>query len=256
MDGQLVAGPFESEDLARRAGKKTNSFKRILLNKCQTEFEKECEAIPSGLSEEDKAMAIREKTQVKKRILGNIRFIGELFKKNMLQEKIMHECVLKLMGLHTADEGGKRVVLKKPKYVPDEEDIESLCKLVSTIGKMLDHKQSRDLVNQYFDHMGRIAHDVRFSSRTRFMVQDLIELRQSRWEPRRMELEQKSLEDIRKDAEKEERQANQGQRGGGKGGPSGKGGKGGKGGGGAPPQRGASPQRVTGDGSVAQDAGN
>ena len=31
-------------------------------------------------------------------MLGNIQFIGELFKEKMLTEKIMHECIVKLLG--------------------------------------------------------------------------------------------------------------------------------------------------------------
>ena len=36
--------------------------------------------------------------KAKRRMLGNIRFIGELYKKKMLKENIMHECILKLLG--------------------------------------------------------------------------------------------------------------------------------------------------------------
>lgn len=37
--------------------------------------------------------------KAKRRMLGNIRFIGELYKKRMLKELIMHECIRKLLGL-------------------------------------------------------------------------------------------------------------------------------------------------------------
>lgn len=52
--------------------------------------------------------------------VGNIRFIGELYKLNMLTAKIMHSCVN-----HLLNEG-------------DEESLECLCKLLTTIGQNLE----------------------------------------------------------------------------------------------------------------------
>lgn len=56
----------------------------------------------------------------RRRSLGNMKLIGELFKLKMLTAGIMHSCVLKLLK----DE--------------HEESLECLCKLLSTIGKDLD----------------------------------------------------------------------------------------------------------------------
>jgi translation initiation factor 4G len=54
--------------------------------------------------------------------LSLIRFISELFKLQMLMECIMHRCIKKLLS-HVAD--------------PEEEETESLCKLMITVGKDL-----------------------------------------------------------------------------------------------------------------------
>ena len=40
----------------------------------------------------------QEDLKARRRMLGNIQFIGELFKEKMLTEKIMHECIVKLLG--------------------------------------------------------------------------------------------------------------------------------------------------------------
>ncbi|KAG8391467.1 hypothetical protein BUALT_Bualt01G0190800 [Buddleja alternifolia] len=64
-----------------------------------------------------------------RRRLGNIRLIGELYKKRMLTERIMHECINKLLGQHQN---------------PDEENIEALCTLMSTIGEMIDHPKAKN----------------------------------------------------------------------------------------------------------------
>lgn len=76
------------------------------------------------------------KDKARRRSLGNIKFIGELFKLNMLTEVIMHDCIVKLLKNH------------------DEESLECLCRLLSTIGKDLDFAkakvQNRQMKEQHF----------------------------------------------------------------------------------------------------------
>ena len=66
-------------------------------------------------------------TKLKRRMLGNVKFIGELFKQQLLKEKIMHECIKLLLGS-----------LDDPNAVPDDESIEAAAKLFLTIGKQLE----------------------------------------------------------------------------------------------------------------------
>lgn len=40
----------------------------------------------------------RGRVQARRRALGNIQFIGQLFKQKMLTEKIMHQCIRTLLG--------------------------------------------------------------------------------------------------------------------------------------------------------------
>lgn len=187
-------GPFDTSEDAKREATKSTSFKRIILNSCQEEFQKDnvYEGVDKELDEEE----LEERRGIlKRRMLGNIRFIGELYKKKMLSENVMHGCVTKLLDID-------------PKTnVPDEENLESLSKLLTTIGKKLDQGQSIPFVDSYFQVMHQLSQDKRIGTRLRFMLKDLIDLRQSRWTPRRKELKQKTLEEIRKDAEKELRSA-------------------------------------------------
>ena len=60
--------------------------------------------------------------QMKRRMLGNIKFIGELYLKRMLGDKIMFFCMQNL-AMHEN---------------VDEEDIEALCNLITTIGATLE----------------------------------------------------------------------------------------------------------------------
>lgn len=65
------------------------------------------------------------KDKARRRSIGNIKFIGELFKLRMLTEAIMHDCVVKLLKNH------------------DEESLECLCRLLNTIGKDLDFEKAK-----------------------------------------------------------------------------------------------------------------
>ncbi|GLE06170.1 hypothetical protein PINS_up015381 [Pythium insidiosum] len=211
---QVLHGPYASEDLANRYATKECSFKRILLNACQEEFEKdniyeELEAEHKKAKEEgtlsaESAAEFEEKRIIMKgRMLGNIRFIGELYRKGMLQERIMHGCIMKLMGVRVVEE---KLAPTHPGDAPDEESIESLCKLLTTMGKDLErHGQKGDAIGTYFAYLEKkLVKDKRLSSRIIFMIRDVIDLRNNRWEPRRKELQSKSLTEIRKEAEREQ----------------------------------------------------
>uniref|UniRef100_A0A5B7A8W8 Eukaryotic translation initiation factor 4G n=1 Tax=Davidia involucrata TaxID=16924 RepID=A0A5B7A8W8_DAVIN len=174
------------------------TFKRLLLNKCQEEFERgEREQEEANRAEEEGEVRQSEEEREKKRIrarrrmLGNIRLIGELYKKKMLTEKIMHSCINKLLGQYQN---------------PDEEDVEALCKLMSTIGEMIDHPKAKERMDSYFDMMAKLSNNMKLSSRMRFMLKDAIDLRKSKWQQRRKVEGPKKIEEVHRDAA-QERQA-------------------------------------------------
>ncbi|KAG6437832.1 hypothetical protein SASPL_102762 [Salvia splendens] len=173
------------------------TFKRLLLNKCQEEFEtgerEEQEANETGEGESKQTEEEREekRLRVRRRMLGNIRLIGELYKKRMLTERIMHGCINKLLGQHQN---------------PDEENIEALCKLMSTIGVMIDHPKAKDYMDAYFLIMTQLSNNMKLSSRVRFMLRDSIDLRKNKWQQRRKVEGPKKIEDVHRDAA-QERQA-------------------------------------------------
>ncbi|KAI3818607.1 hypothetical protein L1987_12420 [Smallanthus sonchifolius] len=176
------------------------TFKRLLLNKCQEEFERgEREEEEANRTEEEgeikQSEEEREEKRVKarRRMLGNIRLIGELYKKRMLTERIMHECIKKLLGFN-----------QNPN--PDEENIEALCKLMSTIGEMIDHPKAKEHMDAYFDMMLKLSNNMTISSRVRFMLKDSIDLRKNKWQQRRKVEGPKKIEEVHRDAA-QERQA-------------------------------------------------
>ncbi|XP_068328662.1 eukaryotic translation initiation factor 4G-like [Pyrus communis] len=168
------------------------SFKRLLLCKCQEEFER-------GERKQEEAYKANEEGQVKqseeeeeekrikarRRTLGNIRLIGELYKKKMLTERIMHECIKKLLG---------------QQQTPDEEDIEALCILMSTIGEMIDHPKAKEHMDAYFERMKSLSNNMKLSSRVRFMLKDAIDLRKNKWQQRSKVEGPKNIEEVHRDA--------------------------------------------------------
>jgi len=63
--------------------------------------------------------------KARRRSLGNIQFVGELFKQKMLTEAIMHDCIVKLLKNN------------------EEESLECLCVLLKTIGKDIEHEKAK-----------------------------------------------------------------------------------------------------------------
>ncbi|RUS30690.1 hypothetical protein BC938DRAFT_479072 [Jimgerdemannia flammicorona] len=173
-----------------------NLFRKYLLNRCQEDFERGWKSdLPKVDKNEDGTVAagvdplLTEEyyiaAKAKRRGLGLIKFIGELFKLQMLTERIMHECIKKLLS-NVAD--------------PEEEETESLCKLMTTVGKDLDHKKAKGWMDVYFDRMGDLLKNPKLPSRIKFMIQDVIDLRSSRWVPRRDNNAPKTIQEIRDDA--------------------------------------------------------
>lgn len=178
----------------------TVNFRKLLLNRCQKEFEKDKDddeiferkqkELEAAAEDEEKQRLTEEleeaKDKARRRSNGNIKFIGELFKLKMLTEVIMHDCIVKLLKNH------------------DEESLECLCRLLSTIGKDLDFEKAKPRMDQYFTQMEKIIKERKTSSRIRFMLQDVLDLRRNNWVPRRGDQGPKTIDQIHKEAELEE----------------------------------------------------
>ncbi|SPO40905.1 related to TIF4631 - mRNA cap-binding protein (eIF4F), 150K subunit [Pseudozyma flocculosa] len=206
-------------------------FRKYLLNRCQEDFERgwaqRDDAVAAAKSKEAEDKAKKESNdkaedeareavergeqpssapkeaellsdeyyeaqKAKRRGLGLVKFIGELFKLSMLTERIMHLCIKKLLSNATD---------------PEEEEIESLCKLMTTVGKLLDTDKARGHMDVYFTRMREMANnEASINSRMRFMLLDVIELRDSHWTPRHDNSAPKTIAQIHADAAKAKQQ--------------------------------------------------
>lgn len=110
-------------------------------------------------------------------MLGNVKFIGELKKLDMLSEKVLHDCISELLAKKK-----KRTTTKEELC----EDMECLAQLLKTCGKNLDSEQGKDLMNQYFERLERRLKYADYPPRIRFLLKDVIDLRENNWVPRRL----------------------------------------------------------------------
>ncbi|KAF7792743.1 hypothetical protein EIP86_003841 [Pleurotus ostreatoroseus] len=185
-------------------------FRKYLLNRCQEDFERgwaskeSTAAAAASKAGEDQAAAkaaagTADETalysdeyyaaqKAKRQGLGLIKFIGELFKLQMLTERIMHECVKKLLGNVEN---------------PEEEEIESLCQLLTTVGALLDTPKARAHMDVYFSRMKELTRTGNVNSRMQFMLQDVIELRERKWIPRNQQIVPSTIAAVHEAAAKE-----------------------------------------------------
>ncbi|KAG2073729.1 ARM repeat-containing protein [Suillus decipiens] len=154
-------------------------FRKYLLTRCQENFERgwftkdattACvTAKPLDNQATDAGFDFNqyyEGQKAKRQGLNLITFIGELFKVRMLTGRIMHECVKKLLRNIES---------------PEEEEIESLCQLLKTVGQLLDTPKARAHMDVYFTRMKELSKSYSVSTRMQFMLQDVIELRDRAW---------------------------------------------------------------------------
>ncbi|OJD20829.1 hypothetical protein ACJ73_07835 [Blastomyces percursus] len=176
-------------------------FRKYLLNTCQMEFNRGWQAdlpkTPEGVTEEAAMMSDEYyiAAAAKRRGLGLIKFIGELFKLGMLTEGIMHGCVAKLLNF---------------KGLPEETEVESLTNLLRTVGYSLDYsktKGSRGSMDEYFKKIETLADPKSgLPKRLQFMLQDLIDLRNARWISKDGDKGPKKIAEIREEAAREQEQ--------------------------------------------------
>jgi hypothetical protein len=198
--------------------KNKNVFKSVLLSACQTEFERGSHIITQDSLTDYELTEM--KGRQKRRMLGNIRFIGELYKKGLVIEVIIQLCIEHLIkqarGPHPSGRPAERdgpsssktrESFGRPSQNPsqvnvnsespsstkgigevgapetgNDEEIEALCNLIKTTGSTLDlNPRGKTLLNTTFIRIEDLIKSMQFSSRTRFMFLDLKDLRNNNW---------------------------------------------------------------------------
>lgn len=169
-------------------------FRKYLLSRCQEDFERgwktDLPPKPDGEPETEEAAMLSDEYYIaaaaKRRGLGLVKFVGELFLMSMLNEKIMQECIKKLLANVTD---------------PEEEEVESLSKLVETVGSALDSTpRGQSIMDVYMQRMEQLTTCDSLSSRIKFMVLDVIDLRKNRWVGSKTDKGPKTIQEIHDEA--------------------------------------------------------
>lgn len=168
-------------------GTRTLDFRFTLLMLCHkylVEQELDAERL-QNVSPESKA---EEELKLWNRRKGNIILIGQLFTKQLLAKPVIHNCVEMLLK---ADEEDEEVGEDMETAPPSDPDVECVCILLRTIGPLLDIQEDKDVsrggrefnrMDGYFERIQSLSVHVSLTHRLRFMLRDLIELRQRNWD--------------------------------------------------------------------------
>lgn len=131
-------------------------FKRTLINKCQVEFEQHVankNTIEAALAplitkletckkqgdlngvNEIKLQIAEEESNLRRRLVSTVRFIGELYKLDMLTTNIMKVCISSLI---------REASTNQANTTQANEKLECLCKLLTTVGAKLERKPANN----------------------------------------------------------------------------------------------------------------
>ncbi|OMJ66456.1 hypothetical protein SteCoe_36682 [Stentor coeruleus] len=131
-----------------------NSFKGALLSLSQTLFENfEQGKVESGYLE-------------KKKLMGNINFIGELYKMKLIPPKTILRCLQSL--LESNEEG-----------IYNEDKVEGAAVLMMSAGEKLE--RLGDAFNIIMDKITDLMNSDKISPRVRFLLMDIIEIKNKNW---------------------------------------------------------------------------
>lgn len=119
---------------------------------------------------------------MKNRTLGNVRLISELYKKGLVMEKIMHACLREL--LETGNEAD----------TPLEDNLEAACEVLTLAGKKLSESQKfAKHLPAYVSRLERFWNNTNLPSRIRFIIRDILDMKNNGWVPRRERFTAKKL---------------------------------------------------------------
>ncbi|XP_074040783.1 uncharacterized protein isoform X2 [Leptinotarsa decemlineata] len=172
-------------------------FTKELIIKCHMEFEKHSvnesrrnfilkQIQESNDPEELKCLQfeLERHKKLRTRAMAIMSFMGELYSQEMLTDETMIRCFSILLDNR------------------NEESLECLCKMMTTIGNRLESREN--CLEPYFAKLEVIAANrerLELSRRIQDMIQDVIDLRQSKWVRHHNNLNPKAGDQVQKDQE-------------------------------------------------------
>lgn len=179
MYAQLCRRISKESSMLEPEGDSRYTFELLLIRVCQDKFvhrSQYTEKIINAPSQED--IDEEERRYIaKQKILGNVKFIGELFKLEILNAATLYKMLEQLLDKKSRP---------NPSLEDRCEDMECLSQIFKTCGRNLDTDKSKNLIDQYFNNMERKSNSSKYPPRIRFMLRDIIELRKDGWKPRKV----------------------------------------------------------------------
>lgn len=160
-------GPMYAQ-LCSVISKEFKPFKKDLLEQCQGEFEMDtAEKIALATKASDGSLMDAEEIQyhstlIRKAYVGHIKFLGELYLRDVVKLSVMTYCLDELL-----------------KDESNEENLECFSHLMTTMGeKLVGHAKKKN--NKPFDwgSIELLSKSPTISNRIKFMFQDLLELKE------------------------------------------------------------------------------
>jgi len=153
------------------------TFRKLLTDHCSKAFSDDMKKWKEarnksreGLKPEQVEELDLEESKAKARYLGNIQFIAQLFLVKIVSVSVLTDCIIELI---------------KSNDPPEEECIETLCKLMESVGSQLQEKlsQRKDKAQLFMDTLFKrfsrySAMKDKYPNRIRFLLMDTIEMRE------------------------------------------------------------------------------
>ena len=172
VDTSESAAAGDEEKESNSYGKQ---FRFKLLSRCQQEFQVDrAAAIADIRARTDLSAEDREEQEIlmKMKFNGHMRFVGEIYAQDLVRANIMIACLKDFIS------------------APDEANLVCMCRLFETLGKKLEDycisKKKTRHFTEIFDEIQKFidSKEGTFSSRVRYLLKDLIDLRANKWQPR------------------------------------------------------------------------
>lgn len=183
-----------------KAGGRPITFKAVVLNLCQIEFEA-CPATLELTEEERESMDDQEvefqRIKRKARMLANMKLVGHLFLRQLLPAKVIGSVVRELL---LSDGGETECEI----IIPEEHAVECACELLMATGYTLENTPSgKQALTQVCSRLLDLKNarmsggQSALSKRIQFLVQDLLDCRRLGWTQKVLKSRPKTMIEIR-----------------------------------------------------------
>jgi len=177
--------------LCGNIAKKFKPFKKELLTQCQHEFETNT---ADKIAEATKGITGKKEIEyhtmlVRKGYLGHMKFLGELYKRDVVKLQVMMHCLDELL-----------------RESENEDALECFAELMTTMGAKLEgHAKKNNKPSFDWKQIVTLRSSSKISNRIKFLLQDLLDLKDNDWVSRRKKETAVNLNELHKEIANEEK---------------------------------------------------